>query len=738
MSREHPARIKSSVMDSMVWFIGLVVFLFPQGAPVKAAAAPKRILALYWYNKDFPSNAPFDQSLQAVLKSAPAGSIEYYTEYLESDRFPGENQSKALRDYLRQKYASRFIDVVVAVSDVPLDFLLKYRDSLFTKTPIVFIAIKRPATNETSGPGLTGIVLGGGYKKTLDLALRLHTGTKQVFIISGTLNHDKTYETLCQEELQGLDSGISINYFTDLSVDELIFKTKHLPERSVVLYIWEQSQNEGRLLESADILAAIAPSTTAPIYGVANWQVGRGVVGGYLRTFESDGTRVGEIALRIANGARAQNIPIESATKAPIFDWGQLHRWGLKESALPPGSVVLNRQTTVWESIKWYILGATSLLCLQALIIGALMWQRAGRKKAETEMVLSNNRLRESEERFRLVANTAPVLIWMSGPDKLRSYCNQPWLEFTGRPIEAELGNGWAKGVHSEDLRGCMDTYTNAFDRRESFKMQYRLRRSDGEYRWVFDIGVPRFDLHGSFVGYIGSCNDVTEHKRAEEALASLSGRLIDAQEEERKRIARELHDDYNQRLAMLALDLENLAENIGDSSVDAAHQLLESYERVSELGADLHSLSHRLHSSTLESLGLVAGVKAFCKEFEEQQGIQVDFAHENVPHDIPEDAALCIFRIAQEGLRNIKRHSGADRAEVRLEGLEETLHLSVTDPGRGFDVNKRSPQNGIGIRSMKERLRNLGGHLEVRSRQMAGTRIDAWLPFNAASRLAS
>jgi PAS domain S-box-containing protein len=344
---------------------------------------------------------------------------------------------------------------------------------------------------------------------------------------------------------------------------------------------------------------------------------------------------------------------------------------------------------------------------------------------------------RESEERFRLVANSAPVLIWMAGTDRQCNYFNQAWLEFTGRSIEAELGNGWAEGVHPEDVKSCLDTYTSAFDLRESFKMQYRLRRNDGEYRWLFDIGVPRFNSHGSFAGYIGSCIDITERKMAEDALASLSGRLIEAQEEERRRIARELHDDYNQRLAMMAIDIEKLGEDVGESSV-ASQRLHELFNRVSELGADLHSLSHSLHSSTLESLGLVAGVKALCQEFAEQQGIQVDFAHENSPRGIPADAALCIFRIAQEGLRNIKKHSGASRAEVRLAWSGEKLHLSVSDPGRGFDPNEPSAGSGIGIRSMEERLRLLGGQLEIHSRPMEGTRIDAWLPFKIASQRAS
>jgi PAS domain S-box-containing protein len=144
----------------------------------------------------------------------------------------------------------------------------------------------------------------------------------------------------------------------------------------------------------------------------------------------------------------------------------------------------------------------------------------------------------------------------MAGADKLCTYFNQPW-QFTGRPLEADLGNGWTEVVHPEDVSTCLDTYSRAFDRRDRFEMQYRLRRHDGEYRWVSDIGVPRYNPDGSFAGYIGSCMDVTDRKLAEEALASMGRKLIEAHEEERTWIARELHDDINQRFVVDQVDNE-------------------------------------------------------------------------------------------------------------------------------------------------------------------------------------
>ena len=217
---------------------------------------------------------------------------------------------------------------------------------------------------------------------------------------------------------------------------------------------------------------------------------------------------------------------------------------------------------------------------------------------------------RESEQRFRLLADTAPALIWMADTDKLCSYFNKSWLDFTGRSIDSQLGNGWAEGVHSEDLQKCMDTYTQAFDRREEFRMEYRLRRHDGEYRWIIDIGVPRYNPDQSFMGYIGIAIDVTERKRAEEVLASVSRRLIDAQDQERTRIARELHDDFGQRLAMLTNELSQFQQAPLICPPKSAVECANCRSDTSRIAAGIQSLSHELHSSRLELLGIAVATR--------------------------------------------------------------------------------------------------------------------------------
>jgi len=349
-----------------------------------------------------------------------------------------------------------------------------------------------------------------------------------------------------------------------------------------------------------------------------------------------------------------------------------------------------------------------------------------------TERKRAAEALRESEERFRMVANMAPVMIWISGPDKQCTYFNQPWLEFTGRPLEAELGNGWAEGVHPEDFANCLEMYSKAFDRRQNFRIEYRLRRRDGEYRWVLNMGVPLFNSDQSFAGYIGSCIDVTERKLADEALSSVSRRLIEAHEEERTRIARELHDDINQRLALLEIELEQVETTSLGLSAEGSLHIQTFRQRLSEVASDVQAMSHRLHSSKLEYLGLASAIRGFCKELSQRQKVEIDFTCDSVPGALPQEISLCLFRVAQEALLNCVKHSGVRKFDVDLREIGEQIQLTIRDSGVGFDLMKTVNDPGLGLISMQERIRLIKGTISIISEPMKGTTIQVHAPLRA------
>lgn len=224
------------------------------------------------------------------------------------------------------------------------------------------------------------------------------------------------------------------------------------------------------------------------------------------------------------------------------------------------------------------------------------------------------------------------------------------------------------------------------------------------------------------------------QHSRAElskarDAQVQLSDHLVQAQEKERSRVAFELHDDFSQRLALLAFGLQNTVEKLPDSP-DALKQTLDEFRQsVCELGDDLHSLSHQLHSSTLATLGLVTGLKSLCREFGAKQGIEVDFTSEDIALSVRADVALCLFRVTQEGLQNMRKHSGAKKARVSLRNFGGKLFLSLCDEGIGFDANTLG-KPGLGILSMQGRARLLGGEFEIHSTPGKGTRIEVWVPL--------
>ena len=350
-----------------------------------------------------------------------------------------------------------------------------------------------------------------------------------------------------------------------------------------------------------------------------------------------------------------------------------------------------------------------------------------------TDMKQAEEAIRESEERFRNMADTAPVMIWVSGPDKLYTYFNKQWLDFTGRALAEELGLGWSDGVHADDFDRCLQTYHSAFDRREPFTMEYRLRRADGEYRWVYNSGTPRLSAAGEFLGYIGSSIDITERKAAEQSLMELSGKLIQAREDERARIARELHDDLSQSVALMSLELDQLRQSAPASAEDWRATVQAIMQQSNDLSIEIHRMSRALHPSKLAHLGLVAALRSLCVDLSHSYELNIKFTHAEVPADLPKEVSLCLYRIVQESLNNVVRHSGAREALVDLRCSEQEIRLRVADRGNGFDMESGGSKKGLGLLSMRERMRLVGGAISIDSRQGQGTRVEVRVPLGRA-----
>ena len=342
------------------------------------------------------------------------------------------------------------------------------------------------------------------------------------------------------------------------------------------------------------------------------------------------------------------------------------------------------------------------------------------RKRAEEALRISDERLRLAQWAAHIgtfdVDMRTGVDIW---PPETEALYGLPPGRFGGTLT------AFADLIHPQDRERISQLSQRAMKTGEPVEAEWRVVWPDGSLHWIAGRGQVLMDESSAPSRMLGVNMDITERKRAEEALSGMTRKLVQAQEQERARIARELHDDINQRLAMLAVELGQLQDDPSD--VPSRAQQLR--KELAQISSDVQALSHDLHSSQLEYLGAVAGMKSWCKEFGERQKFEVDFKSD-VSSVLPSDLGIGLFRLLQEAMHNAVKHSGVRRIEVQLWQDASEVHLIISDQGVGFDVQEAMQRSGLGLVSMRERVRLLNGTIAIESKPLHGTTIRVRVPL--------
>jgi PAS domain S-box-containing protein len=852
---------------------------FPLVAPASEIQKPKRVLVLYWYGKDFPSNVEFDRGVQTAFRTA---RIEYYAEYFEPNRFPGEVQATAFRDYLRRKYSERKIDVVIAMSAVSADFLLKYRDDLFPDAPIVFHTVSRDQLDARAAAiNSTGVVPDNVYARTVETALRFHPATEHVFLINGTIERDKSVESLFKERLRALENKVSITYLTDLPLDKLLARVKSLPQRSLIFYSRQDYEGPGESLSLYDVLVLINNSATVPIYTFGASYIGYGTVGGYaVNTYEC-GFQAAGMALKIIYGAIPRDLPVIEIPGYAIFDWRQLRRWDIPEDKLPPGSDVRFRETTLFEQYKWRIIATLTLCAVQSLLIAGLLAERKRRRRVqaalrgrlEFETLLSElsadfinlplseidqgiekwlqrlvgfldarsgslfklfdksatgvegfngtgehstrtestktawhhsrdeqpgqappdvaldipihvngstwtlafsasrsrrvwpedlvprlrlageifvgalvrkaggEALRESQERYKLATSSGGVIVWDWDLQTSELYADpqlKSVLGYEDHEIRDHFDD-WLRLVHPEDVNLVLERVrAHIHCGAPRFEAEHRFVQKDGGVRWFLASGTVVQNDQGTAIRMVGTDTDITERKLVEQELQYLSARLLDLQDRERRRIARELHDGTAQNICAIGLNLEYLMKSLVALPARFQQALSECKTLCDQSLQEIRTLSYMLHPPLLDRAGLYAALCWYLDGFTKRSGIDVDLIATRDIGRLPPEIEMDLFRVVQECLANVHRHSGSRTAQVWMERQPFQVVLRVEDHGRGMPVKTapgqwtepdESRSFGVGLSGMRQRLRHVGGHLEIVSSSQ-GTTVTAVVPL--------
>lgn len=590
---------KAPCVAVLVWSIAA------SAVEAEAANRAAEVLVLHATSRDGVLAVTADREIPKVLAAALDRPLDYYPEYLDTARFQDSQYQNSFLKFVALKYRHHRFDLVLSLGSTPLTFAERIRHELSPDAPLAFYAYNQPRRRPSNSTGVYSVI---DLASTLRLATTLQPDVAQVFVVTGSSDQDRYYESAARAQFRSFEA-LSFTYLSGLTMDELERRLKELPAHSIVYYVALFRDRAGTNFAAIPVVARIVAAASAPVY---SWQASTldyGVVGGTLAHAEVPLDALAKRAAAILRGERADSIPTETPATQYVdeVDWRALQRWRIPEKRVPAGTRVDFREPGAWDRYRRQIIGATAVVVGQMVLIAVLLVQRRRRRRAECRAI-------DSEAQLQMTCT------------QLR-----------------EMGN-----------------------------------------------------------------------------------RLISAQETERSRIARELHDDLSQQAALLAIHLGLLRE----TNLPATPSTLvnEACAEAAEIASGLRNLSHRLHPAKLRLLGLVPALTGLRRELE-TAGTTIAFRHDAVPERLPFDLTLCFFRIAQEAIQNAITHGSASHVSIYLSGRGKALALKIADNGVGFDVDAAWGK-GLGLVSIAERLDFLGGRFVLRSRVGHGTFLEVVVPL--------
>ena len=486
----------------------LILNLADTSATGQAAAPVQRVLMLYSDERLLPANIIMDEAIRAAFAAGTKNRVEFYSEFLDVARFPGEEQQQ--RDFFRDKYRARPPDLVIAVSGGAVG--LPGGAKLFAGVPIVYCSFAGDPHADPSDARIAEVAVPDCVAPTLEMMLRLHPDTRRVAVVSGSGPRDRQMANVFRQEMTTFGSRVAFTWLTNLSIEELRSELSHLPDHTVVLYLTMFQDADGKTFTPRQALDAFAPASRAPIYSCYDTYLGHGIVGGSMVTFEEIGRKAAQLGVRILAGEDPQAAArSESHQAVPMFDWRELRRWNISQQRLPPGSIVRFKEATYWEQYRRLILGTVSLTGVEAFLIGALLVQLGRRRLAERS-------LRDSEERVSLAAEAANLGMWVWDVDRDKIWMTDKGRALFGFAPDAGLDNAaLISRVHPEDRAARAAAIRCAIQTKGEYAMEYRVPLPDGTLRWIASRGHYMNVGDSKGTRLLGVSMDVTAQKQAQE-----------------------------------------------------------------------------------------------------------------------------------------------------------------------------------------------------------------------------